>query len=151
MVLISQFGRASFYCSTIAYHVELNAILGSLQAQPTSKKNRRLVLANASQGSESCLEIPHDPPSFPMAAICTDVFYCKERSSYFIALIHPIQWTIALSPNSRKRHPVYTTGRTGHSVHSLGGALLHYFLWIYLMLDTETTYFQLKSTSGFTL
>ena len=41
----------------------------------------------------------------------------------FIALIHPIQWTIVLpvgatSPAKRQeRHPVYTTGRTGHGVY----------------------------------
>ena len=34
-----------FHCATIAYHVELNADLGRLQAWPTSKNNRHLVLA----------------------------------------------------------------------------------------------------------
>ena len=50
--------------------------------QPTSKKNRRLVLAGASQGGDSHCEI-HDLPPFSLAAIWTDVFYCKERSLYF--------------------------------------------------------------------
>ena len=40
----------------------------------------------------------------------------------FIALIHPIQWTVALPvgatgpANDRKRRPVYNTGSTGHGV-----------------------------------
>ena len=49
---------------------------------------------------------------------------CGVRASLvlFIALIHPIQYTIALPvgttgpANARKRHPVYTTSRTGHGV-----------------------------------
>ena len=34
--------------------------------QPTSKKNRRLVLAGASQGGEPRREILHDPPPFKL-------------------------------------------------------------------------------------
>ena len=58
----------TFYCVTIAYHVELNADLGRPHARPTSKKNRRLVLAGASQEGEPCSDIPLYPLSFSLAA-----------------------------------------------------------------------------------
>ena len=43
-----QFGKELFYCTTIAYHVELNANSEAAGIRPTSKKNRHLVLAIAS-------------------------------------------------------------------------------------------------------
>ena len=51
--------------------------------RPASKKNRRLVLAGASQEGELRSEIPLDPPSFSFAVICTHAFYCKERDVIF--------------------------------------------------------------------
>ena len=61
-------------------------ILDGRRPRPTSKKNRRLVLADASQGGELGCEILHDPIPFSLAA---------NVNVHFIALIHPIQWTIA--------------------------------------------------------
>ena len=71
--------------------------------------------------------------------LCSTVPECTSSATfivgintYFIALIHPIQWTIALPvamtvlPNARKRCPVYTTGRTSHGVcirHSFASAI----------------------------
>ena len=47
--------------------------------QPTSKKNRRLVLAGASQRGEPRHEIPYDPPSFSLAAIVTRVGGAQKK------------------------------------------------------------------------
>ena len=51
--------------------------------RPTSKKNRCLVPAGASQEGEPRSEILLDLPSFSLAAIYTRAFYCKERSLIF--------------------------------------------------------------------
>ena len=51
--------------------------------RPTSKKNRRLVTASASQEGEPHSEILLDPHSFSLAAIVTCAFYCKDRSLIF--------------------------------------------------------------------
>ena len=56
------------YCATTAYHVELNTDLWRSQTRPTSKKNRDLVLAGASQEGEPRSDIPLNPPSFSLAA-----------------------------------------------------------------------------------
>ena len=42
--------KNAFYCATIVYHVELNAILGGCRHWPISIKNRCLALADASTG-----------------------------------------------------------------------------------------------------
>ena len=79
MISTSKFPEFQFYCATIVYHVELNADFG----WPTSKKNRHLVLAGASQEGEPRSEIPPDPPSFSLATIVAHTFYCKERNLIF--------------------------------------------------------------------
>ena len=48
-----------------------------------SKKNRCLALAGASQGGEPHREIPHDPPSFSLAALRTDVFLLQGKKFIF--------------------------------------------------------------------
>ena len=58
-------------------------ILDGRRPRSTSQKNRRLVLAGAPQEGEPRSEIPLDLPSFSLAAICTHMFCCKERSLYF--------------------------------------------------------------------
>ena len=50
--------------------------------RPMSKKNRHLVLADASQKGEPRSELLLDLPSFSL--IYTDKFYCKERIYYFL-------------------------------------------------------------------
>ena len=58
----------SLSCGTDCY-------LGRPQARPISKKNRRLVLADASQEGEPCSEIPLNPPSFSLAAGLGSVYF----------------------------------------------------------------------------
>ena len=61
-------------------------ILDGRRPCPTSKKNRRLVLAGASQEGQYRSEISLDPPPFSLATYVQTCFYCKERSYYFLCI-----------------------------------------------------------------
>ena len=64
-------------------------ILDGRRPRPTSKKNRHLVLAGASQESEPLIKIPLDLLSFSLAVICTDMFLLQGKKFIFLYLLPP--------------------------------------------------------------
>ena len=70
-------------------------ILDGRRARPTSKKNRCLVLAGASQGGETRREIPHDPPSFSLAAIMYTCILLQGKKFNF-SYGYPCHWKLKL-------------------------------------------------------
>ena len=74
-----------FYCTTIAYHVELNADL----RRPMSKKNRHLVLTETSGCPLVAFLLillfshwPHDLKAFANFAFCIHIFYYFSVYTY---------------------------------------------------------------------